>query len=205
MQYYQAVGKYCAVDLNSLKLPILPYEILLILSKKGFKVVDVNIISLARQCIGVSQYHRGARMYQAPEIVDCSSFIKWLYAQRGIWLPRRSIQQRKLGKPVNFGKFIAGDVVFISGYINYYDNNASDGVGHVGIATGEGTIIHAANSKFNVVESPVDEFVGNSFRGARRYIPKDAKVITLETPTNREVEISDDLRWIVLQSCPATQ
>jgi cell wall-associated NlpC family hydrolase len=133
-------------------------------------------------------------------VFDCSSFIKWLYAQRGIWLPRRSVQQRELGEVVSLEELTTGDVIFVSGYINYYINNPADGVGHVGIYTGDKTIIHAANKKSGIVESPMNEFIGSKFRGIKRYIPKDAEVITFQTPEMREVESADDLKWIILQS-----
>src|SRR3989344_7566935 len=201
---YRAVGNRCAVALNSLRLPVSRKETLTILGNKGFALIEVDIIALARQCIGTSQYRRGARLFEAPVIVDCSSFIKWLYARRGIWLPRRSIQQRKLGESINLGELVAGDVVFVSGRIDYYYDDPSDGVGHVGICTGDGTIIHAADSKINVVETSIEEFVGkNKFRGARRYVPKGTEVFTLETPFHRQVEIADDIRWIILQSVSA--
>ena len=200
---YRAVGSRCAVILDSLHLPISREEALAILNHKGFVLVEVDIIALARQCIGTSQYRRGARPSEAPTVVDCSSFIKWLYAQRGIWLPRRSIQQRELGEVVNLDELVAGDVVFISGRIDYYHDDPANGVGHVGIATGYGTVVHAADRKVNVVESPLDKFVGEAkFRGARRYIPQNVEVLTFETPLNREVEVADDIKWIILQQLP---
>lgn len=200
---YRAVGNRCAVILDSLHLPISREETLVILNHKGFALVEVDIVALARQCISTSQYRRGARLFEAPAIVDCSSFVKWLYAQRGIWLPRRSIQQRELGEVVNLDELVAGDVVFVSGWINYYHDDPVNGVGHVGIATGDGTVIHAADRKANVVETPLDKFVGKTkFRGAKRYVPKGVEVLTLETPSNREVEIVDDIRWIIFQSLP---
>ena len=200
---YHAVQNRCAVNLPSLKLPITDIEALVILKSKGFKVLEVDLIALARQCIKSSQYRRGAKPSEAPTVVDCSSFIKYLYGQRGIWLPRRSIQQRELGVPVLFEEVSEGDVVFVSGWIDYYHNDPSDGVGHVGIVTGERTVIHAADKKAHVVESSLESFIGKTkFRGIRRYVPKNQIVLTLETPPDREVEIVDDLRWIVLQSLP---
>ena len=198
---YRAVGNRCAVILDSLYLPISREETLAILNHKGFVLVEVDIVALARQCISTSQYRRGARFSEAPMTVDCSSFIKWLYAKRGIWLPRRSIQQRELGETVNLDELIAGDSVFVSGRVDYYHDDPANGVGHVGIATGDGTVIHAANREVGVVEDSLGEFVGKTkFRGARRYVPKDVEVLTLEIQVDREVEIADDLRWIVLQS-----
>jgi peptidoglycan endopeptidase LytE len=200
---YRAVSNRCAVHLPLLNLPISDTKALEILESKGFKVLEVDLIVLARQCIKMSTYHRGAKPLEAPTVVDCSSFIKWLYGQRGIWLPRRSIQQRELGIPVTINEINAGDVIFVSGWIDYYHTDPKDGVGHVGIATGEGTVIHAANKKDHVIETSLESFVDkNKFRGVRRYVPKNQTALTLEIPPNRDVEIADDLRWIVLQSLP---
>lgn len=197
---YRGVGNRVAVQLEQLKLQIPREEILAILDLKGFKIVDVNVLALARRCMGVSEYRRGARLCEAPRVFNCSSFVKWLYGERGIWLPRRSIQQRELGERVELTQLVAGDVIFVSGRIDYYSDDPADGVGHVGLVTGEGTVIHAANRKVGVVESPLNDFIRSGFRGARRYIPQGMEVLTLEVPAGREVEIADDIRWIVLQS-----
>ncbi|MDP2598232.1 MAG: NlpC/P60 family protein, partial [Candidatus Liptonbacteria bacterium] len=186
---YRAVGNRCAVDLQSLRLPISHGEILELLRKKEFGLIEVDLVGLARDCIGASKYRRGARLRDAPAIVDCSSFIKWLYGKRGIWLPRRSIQQRELGQVVAPDDIIAGDVVFISGRIDYHLDDPADGVGHVGIATGDKTVIHAANKKSGVIETPLGEFIERvKFRGARRYVAKDRVVSTFELPDGREIE-----------------
>jgi len=198
---YQAVGNRCAVNFKTLALPVSREKALVLLAAKGFHQVDVDIVALARGCVGRSEYRRGARLREAPSILDCSSLIKWLYGQRGIWLPRRSIQQREVGEAVQLEKVVAGDVIFVSGWINYYLDDPSDGVGHVGITTGQGTVIHAANRKTGIVESSIESFVGKTkFRGARRYVPIDSEVVTFETPNGREVETEDDFRWIILQS-----
>lgn len=198
---FRAVGNRCAVHLPSLKLELSNQEALSELKRKGFLAISVDLLELAKQCTASSQYRRGARASEAPEIVDCSSFVKWLYGQRGVWLPRRSIQQRALGQPVTLPEMRSGDLVFVSGFINYYETDPSDGVGHVGMITENGTVIHAANSKLGVIESPMEKFIaGGKLRGVRRYIPHEAEVITLETPPQREVETSDDLRWIILQT-----
>lgn len=198
---YRATGNRCAIVLSSLNLPISNYETLKILEKKGFEKIEVDIIELARQCIGKSEYQRGVKISEAPAVLDCSSFMKYLYAQLGIWIPRRSIQQRELGEVIKLEKVQAGDLIFVSGYIDYYINNPLDGVGHVGIVTNTNTVIHAANKKNGIIESSINNFIGeNKFRGARRYIPNGINVTTLIIPSNRDVEFSDDLRWIVLQN-----
>ncbi|MFZ2205450.1 MAG: NlpC/P60 family protein [Minisyncoccia bacterium] len=200
---YIATRNRCAVILNSLNLPISNEETLKILKIKGFEKKEVDLIELARQCIGKSQYRRGVKISEAPAVLDCSSFMKYLYSQRGIWLPRRSIQQRELGEIIKLEEVLFGDLIFISGCIDYYIDNPLDGVGHVGIVADKNTVIHAANRKNGVIESSITDFVGKEkFRGARRYVPNGIEVITLTVPSNRDVEFSDDLRWIVLQSLP---
>jgi NlpC/P60 family len=198
---YRAVGDRCAVDVDSLQVPLSSGEIIAWLKKKEFRILDIDLMGLARGCIGNSRYRRGASILEAPAVVDCSSFTKWLYAQCGIWLPRRSIQQRDRGEPVELSHVIAGDLIFVSGWINYYHHDPADGVGHVGIVTERGTVIHAANHRVGIVESPLEAFVGNDeFRGARRYVPKTKEVLTVQAPHDRLVEISDDIRWMILQS-----
>ena len=201
MNMYRAVGNYCAVDFENFDLPISRKEAMVILDRKGFRVVDVNIISLARKRIGISKYRRNARLSEASSVFDCSTFTKWLYGQRGIWLPRRSIQQRELGDIVDLSNLKAGDLVFRLGFIDYFLNDPIDGVGHVGIATGEKTIIHAANGKKGIIEVPVHVFSEEKdFRGARRIIPENRSVFTFVLPPGREVETSDDIKWIILKS-----
>lgn len=200
---YRVSGNRCAVILNLLNLPISNEEALKILYSKGFEKIDVDIIELAKRCIRTSQYKRGVKISEAPAILDCSSFMKYLYAKLGIWLPRRSIQQREFGEIINLNEIIAGDLVFISGHIDYFIDDPLDGVGHVGIATGNGTVIHAANKKSNIIETPLGKFIDkDSFRGARRYLPKGEVVITFNIPISRDVEFTDDLKWIILQSLP---
>lgn len=201
---YRAVANRCAVCFDDLDLPISSIEAVAILSKKGFKVLDVDIIALARGCIGTSFYERGVNVRCAPTIVDCSSFTKWLYGERGIWLPRRSIQQREFGELVSLDNISTCDLIFTRGHKNYYLKDKNDEVGHVGIFTDMNTVIHAANKKSGVIEVPLDKFVGGKkiFRGARRYISKYKKIVTLQVPFQRTVEFSDDIKWIILQNLP---
>ncbi|MEK6896092.1 MAG: NlpC/P60 family protein [Nanoarchaeota archaeon] len=200
MVSYRAVGDRCAVHFPSINLPISQNKALEMLAQRGFERLTVDIIALGRKLIGNSVYKRGARMYEAPDTLDCSSLTKWLYAQQGIWIPRRSIQQREHGVRVSPEEVMRGDLLFTSGHIDYYLTNSQDGVGHVGIVTGEGTVIHAANKMEGIIETQIEKFINNSPRGATRVIPVGYEVVTLKTPQNREIEISEDIRWILLQN-----
>ncbi len=200
---YRSVGRRCAVDMAALDAIGQREEVISLLALKSFQVVEIDLTELARERVALSTYRRGARLSEAPEVVDCSDLTKWLYGERGIWLPRRSIQEREMGEAVVFSDVKAGDLVFASGRIDYYFDDPADGVGHVGIATNENTVIHAVNRIAGVVESPLDEFAPpEKFRGARRIIPDGREIITLITPPEREVETSDDIRWILLQLIP---
>jgi hypothetical protein len=202
---FHATGGRCAVDLSELNLPISREEALRLLASLGFRVIDVDLVRLARSQIGVSGYLRGALPADDPEEFDCSLFVKWLYAQRGVWLPRRTIQQIDLGAAIHFSELAAGDAVFTTGRINYYRDDPACGVGHVGIATGKGAVVHAANSRAGIIESRLEDFLRRAeLRGIRRYIRDAAGVITLETLPRRQVETSDDIRWILLQNLDRT-
>ena len=198
---YHAVGNRCAVDFGEFELPIPLEQALTILASHNFQHIEVDVVAEARNVVDIAEYRRGARLAEAPAVFDCSSLMKWLYAQSGIWLPRRSIQQREFGIPINPCDMSAGDIVFASGFIDYYDKDPADGVGHVGIATGDGTVIHAANRTLGIIESSFKEFVSkNKLRGIRRLIPDPEKFFVFLTPPERENEWSDDIRWVILQS-----
>lgn len=198
---FHATAGRCAVDLSELDLPISDEKALDLLVSLGFRAIDVDVVRLARSRIGAAGYLRGARPAVEPEEFDCSLFIKWLYAQRGLWLPRRTIQQIDLGAAIAPTRMAPGDAVFTTGHINYYRADPALGVGHVGLATGEGTVVHAASSRAGIVESRLEDFLRRAeLRGIRRYIDHAACVITLETPLRCQVETSDDIRWIILQN-----
>jgi hypothetical protein len=209
MMEYRAVGNRCAVRLSDLRLPVSDQKAVSILEAAGFKQLTIDMIELARGCIGSSTYRRAAAPSEAPQVVDCSSFTKWLYGQHGFWLPRRSIQQQRLSTSVPLNMLAKGDLIFVSGHIDYYDDDPLLGVGHVGIYSGSNTVIHAKSVKSGVVETPLDEFTGHDnsgisrFRSAGRYfLGYGGETLVFQTPPHREVETADDLRWIILQSLP---
>ncbi|MEY4745059.1 MAG: hypothetical protein RL272_1004 [Candidatus Parcubacteria bacterium] len=200
---YRSVRGRCAFDVTDAGLPMEESDAMDILSLEGFRVVEVDMVAKARRCIDSSRYRRGARMVESPGVVDCSSFVKWLYAELGIWLPRRSIQQRRMGADVGPDETMAGDLVFSRGALERHDDGLAGGVGHVALATGAGTVIHAANTGAGVIESPLASLTADgACRGIRRIIPSGHRVLTLACPMHREVETSDDIRWIILQSLP---
>ncbi|MFA4954410.1 MAG: NlpC/P60 family protein [Patescibacteria group bacterium] len=196
---FRTVAGRCALNLSQLPLALTRPAILRALQTAGCVELDLDPVSVARSRIGQSRYTRGARLAQAPEVVDCSSFTKWVYAQCGIWLPRRSIQQRLVGYAVSMTTLRPGDLVFTNGARNYSLAGLPRPVGHVGIATECATVVHAAAARLGVQETGLSAFTrsGRIFSGAVRIIPEGADLLVLSTPSEWEVEGEDDLHWIL--------
>lgn len=95
------------------------------------------IVDAARSKIG-APYGWGAT---GPNAFDCSGLTSWAYQQVGKAIPRTSQAQANGGTPVSVNNLQAGDIVA------YYG-----GASHVGIYTGNGTIVHALNSSTPVSE-----------------------------------------------------
>lgn len=72
---------------------------------------------------------------------DCSGYVQYVYARNGVRLPRVSRDQARAGSPVpaRVSAFRPGDLLFFAG---------EDGVvSHVAIYAGDGTIVHASDSR----------------------------------------------------------
>jgi hypothetical protein len=198
---YQSVGNRCAIDFAEFNLNISDGECINILSKLGFVKTEVDLISLARKYLGVSEYRLSSKISEAPQAFNCSGLVKWLYSLKGIWLPRRAVQQSECGTEIARNDLRAGDLVFRTSFRSYYRTNPAESVGHVGLATNDGTVIRAVSKKVGIVESDFDDFVDKyQVRKIKRIIPSDAKVHTFIIPQDTEVESSDDIFWILLQS-----
>lgn len=199
--FFFAVAPRCAFDSSDLKTGTSREAAIQALEQAGCRLLHVDIVSLARGLQGRSTYCRSAGMREAPDILDCSALIKWLYAQRGIWLPRYSVQQRKHGEEVSLEGLRAKDLVFATSLWNHNDPVMRDAVGHVGLAADGSHIIHASSEYGGVTECTVNDFMhGREFRGARRILSNPDSVCTFLTPPDLTIESSDDLDWIVSQA-----
>jgi NlpC/P60 family len=92
-----------------------------------------DIIRTARQYIGV-RYRLGGT---TPQAFDCSGFIRYVFAQHGITLPRTAKQQAALGVAPFPGDLKPGDLLFFYG---------GRGAQHIAMYVGGDTIIHASSS-----------------------------------------------------------
>ena len=59
---------------------------------------------------------------------DCSGFAWYVFAQHGIQLPRRTVDQYQTGAPIDRDALVPGDLVFFT--------TVSPGTSHVGVSMG---------------------------------------------------------------------
>jgi len=176
-----------------------------IMARAGFRLLHVDVIEEARACLG-AKYSRGVELRSAPETFDCSGLIVHVFAKKGVRLPRYAIDQLNIGP----GSFVVriddlkkGDLVFTNGKCGFYWDDPMRRVGHVGLVTGNGTVIHAASSARGVVEDAFKKFFAKrNFVGARRVLPLgiDDQFITVEALPEMDIDSSQTLRWVVLST-----
>ena len=112
-----------------------------------------QIIQFAYKYLGYP-YILGAN---GPDAFDCSSYIKHVFGNFGISLPRVTYDQVNVGTPISYEQLQPGDLVFTEGTVARPD--------HVGIYVGGGQIIHAYNSRVGVVVTPI-----YNYKTARRIL-----------------------------------
>ena len=117
----------------------------------------LEIVRAAETLIGAPYREGGAR----PDGFDCSGLVSYVFAQRGIAVPRDVRRQAAAGTPVDRIDIAPGDLVFFA--------TAGSGPTHVGIATGDGRFIHAPKRGDVVrVESMSAGYWTSRFVAARR-------------------------------------
>jgi lipoprotein Spr len=96
-----------------------------------------------------------------PEAFDCSGFVRYIYSELGVKLPRTARQQFKVGVKVTGAALRAGDLVFFDMMKGY--------VSHVGMYLGGGKFIHASTPRTGVRIDPLKKYAKHIV-GARRYV-----------------------------------
>lgn len=96
-----------------------------------------------------------------PSGFDCSGFVRYVFGQHGMSLPRETREQFRQGRSVAPDRIEPGDLVFFS--------TVGPGASHVGIAVGGDQFVHAPNERGVVrVERLGTEYWSTRFIGARR-------------------------------------
>jgi peptidoglycan endopeptidase LytE len=122
------------------------------------------IIAKGKQYMGVP-YKFGAKTADAPRLMDCSSFMQYIFKSQGISLPRDSRQQSAVGTRVSRSQLQPGDLVFFK-----YPERYSDGrVGHVGVYIGNGQMLHTI-PRTGVTISKLTGYWSRNYLFAKRVI-----------------------------------
>jgi len=108
-----------------------------------------DIVRAARRYVGVRYVLGGS----TPAAFDCSGFVRYVYGEFGIALPRTAREQAAVGDAPFPGDLQPGDLLFFYG---------GRGAQHIAIYVGGDTIVHASSSAGRV---KLDRLRG---KGARR-------------------------------------
>ncbi|MGQ9782613.1 MAG: NlpC/P60 family protein [Armatimonadota bacterium] len=93
--------------------------------------------------------------------MDCSAFVRMVFAHHGIGLPRTAREQAQIGASVPFDQLQPGDRLYFQCKNSYID--------HCGIYAGNGYFIHCSASRNGVaVDSLASDFYWRSLAVARR-------------------------------------
>ena len=96
-----------------------------------------------------------------PSGFDCSGFVRYVYGQHGLAMPREVREQFRIGKSIDRSGLEPGDLVFFS--------TVAPGASHVGIMIGGDQFVHAPSERGVVrVESLGAQYWASRFIGARR-------------------------------------
>ena len=123
----------------------------------GGNAPGASVVQAALKYVGVP-YVWGGNSWNG---LDCSGFVKAVYGNFGVDLPRVSKDQANVGLPVSSGDLQAGDRLYFA--------CSGPEVDHTGIYIGSGLFIHASSRRGGVaVDNLASGFFARTFTGARR-------------------------------------
>ena len=96
-----------------------------------------------------------------PSGFDCSGFVRYVYQQHGVPMPREVREQFRVGQTVDRSRLEPGDLVFFS--------TVAPGASHVGIVIGGDQFVHAPSERGVVrVENLSSQYWSSRYIGAKR-------------------------------------
>lgn len=108
--------------------------------------------------------------------LSASGLVVCCYLEAGVELPDDLLALHRLGETIIGSDLLAADLVFRTGRCDaYHPGDQRYGVGHVGIYTGERTVVHASPWEGHVCEDGIDAFLDTErgrYRGVRRLIAR---------------------------------
>jgi len=122
----------------------------------GTNYISRSVLSESMNYIGVPYVFGGT----TPSGFDCSGYVRYVFANAGIYLPRTADAQYEAGRYMSDSELAPGDLVFFSTY--------EYGPSHVGIYLGDGDFINASSSRGVAIDSLYSSYWGSCYIGARR-------------------------------------
>lgn len=125
-------------------------------SSEEFEIVVENaklsaqVVDIALSLVGSPYVYGGT----GPSGFDCSGFIQYVYAQKGIFVSRSASTQIFDGYGVSYDDILPGDIISWG-----YSNGV---VTHSALYIGDGKMVHAANPAQGVLISSVENWTNTS-------------------------------------------
>lgn len=184
--------------------PIRPPEILKELERLGIRCHPYDLIRVARQCAGMP-YRREAIRSARPRTFDCSTFVQYVYAHAGLWLPRFTHLLVDCGEPVAM-PYQPGDLLFTTGKSAWRHPHYPRGIGHVAIVTTPSQCIHTDNTKTKrVIEMPIADLQW-PIAIAKRLLPNVQQCSVAQLPSHLLwVHCPDELEALVRKHLQANR
>lgn len=138
----------------------------------GSAVPRANASSLLRDVVRIAEEELGTR-YQYGGVgggsgFDCSGLIQYAYGERGIVLPRRSVDQARAGREIGRREddLLPGDILTFS--------STGGTITHVGLYMGDDRFVHSASKGVQIsrlgTEDPNGRWWYQRWIGARRVV-----------------------------------
>ncbi len=177
---------YIAIDVPALCRTIadapLPFTVLHeAIEAIGGHHFERDLIRTVRHVVGMP-YRPNAATCERPRTFDCSSLIKWTFAQVGIWLPRFTHLMVNHGEQCSRDDVQPGDLLFTPGSKPWRHAAYAEGIGHVAIVTVPGSCVHTDNTQTKrVVEVSIASLV-HDIVAVRRIIPNPCYCTVVRLP-----------------------
>ncbi len=110
-----------------------------------------------------------------PSGFDCSGYIRYVYGNFGISLPRTSAEQFGVGTAVSKSNLKKGDLVFFA-------NTYKPGISHTGIYIGNGNVISAESQGISISNINTNPYWAPKYAGAKRLSSVKEAVATVSAP-----------------------
>ena len=115
-------------------------------------------------------------------VLDCSGFVRHIFGQHGISLPRGSANISQVTDPIRLNEVVPGDLLFFTG-----SDVHSSRIGHVAIVlcneAGEIEMMHSCNQGIVIEPFTGNQYYQKRFKGASRLRLQEASsTISVDVP-----------------------